>query len=69
MSHTLNVLCPSGHTVTVKVGPNDALLTVLEKVAEKRDLSAAKHVLEHNRKKLDLSLTVRYDLSISPYCV
>jgi len=56
---TLKVLAPSGHTVQVKVGPNDSVASVLEKSCAKRKLDPESHQLFHHNRKVDLSLTIR----------
>ena len=60
MSFQCSVLCPSGHTVTFKGGPNDPCLKILTTICAKRNLDPQKHKLVHHKKTLDTSLSVRF---------
>ena len=56
----VDVLCPSGHTVTVKVTVNESIGQILEKTCLKRKLDPSKHYLKHHKTRLDKSNIVRY---------
>lgn len=58
----LNVLCPTGHTVTVPTTPNDTLTDVIIKACQKRggELQAHHFHLVHHQKRLSLTQLVRH---------
>uniref|UniRef100_A0A1X7VFL1 UBX domain-containing protein n=1 Tax=Amphimedon queenslandica TaxID=400682 RepID=A0A1X7VFL1_AMPQE len=57
---SVQVLCPNGRRVTVKLGPNAPLLYVVEQCCEKHGYDSSKHVLKHGLKNVDLSSPFRY---------
>jgi len=61
----VNVLCPDGHRITVKINRQTPLLTILEDACSKRKLDPAKHGLRKENDRphlpnLDTSLTVNF---------
>lgn len=61
----MNVLCPDGHRITVKINRQTPLLTILEDACSKRKLDPAKHALKKENDRphvpnLDTSLTVNF---------
>ena len=61
MSTTLTVLCPNGRRQTVKAvqAASTPVLTILEEVCLKQALDAADFELVHQRRSLDLALSLR----------
>ena len=59
-SFQCSVLCPSGHTVSFKGGPNDPVLKILLSACEKRHLDPDTHKLKHYRNFVDTSLSIRF---------
>jgi len=59
MSLVVSILCPSGHTVTVRVGPNEPVDKIVKEACAKRKLSPGEYFLKHGREKLDSALSVR----------
>ena len=62
MSSKVEVLCPNGHRIQVKITPNTTLLKILEEASTKKGFPAADYQLCHvqSRKILDLTLSVRF---------
>jgi hypothetical protein len=60
MSLVFSVLLPSGHTVSVSVGPNDPVAKILELACAKRNLQPESHVIRHGKNVLDLTSPVRF---------
>ena len=61
----VNVLCPDGHRVTVKVTKQTPLLTILEEACTKRKLDPTQHALRKENDRphvpnLDSSLTMKF---------
>ncbi len=63
MSMRVDVLCPSGHTLTVKTSPNDPVVAILTEACQRRNLDRSTHYLRRaggvSRNRLDNSLPVR----------
>lgn len=58
---TFSVLCPSGHTVTVKAGQNDPVLKIVEETCKKRKIDPNAHRIKtQSGKMVDSSLSVRF---------
>lgn len=57
---SLTVICPNAHRVKVSTNPNMSLQVVLETACTKKGFDSAIHALERNKKRIDLSSTVRF---------
>jgi len=57
---SLIVLCPNGHRQKVPTNPNMSLQQVIEIVCSKKGFDPSRHKLQHHRKTVDLSNSVRF---------
>jgi hypothetical protein len=68
----VNVLCPDGHRVTIKVNRQTPVLSILEQACEKRKLDPSAHALRRendrqNTPNLDTSLTLGFAGDFTDY--
>jgi len=57
---SLTILCPNGHRQKVTTTPNMSLLQVLETVCKKKGFDPRRHGLQHHRRNMDLSSSIRF---------
>jgi len=62
MASSVNVLCPNGHRVTVKVTPTTSVLHIVEEVCKKKGFDANQFAIksEAGKTPIDVTLQIRY---------
>ena len=59
MSTQVTVVCPNARRQQVKTTPNLKILAIIEEVCKKQGLESNEYDLIHQRKPLDVTLTLR----------